>query len=58
MITDREILQIERAANIRVMGTDTLAGMKRIDADIELRMQQVSSGLITITEATTLIKRG
>ena len=54
----KDIIRIERSANIRVMATDTLAGMKVIDADIENRIAQVDAGLISTKEAVQLIKQG
>ena len=58
MITHKEVKQIEDAANIRVMGTDTIQGMQAIDADIWNRTEQVRCGLISTAEAINLIKEG
>lgn len=52
------VTAIEKSANIRVMGTDTLAGLKVIDKDITKRIGQVRAGLLSIKEAVNLIKLG
>lgn len=46
------------AANIRMMGTDTDAGLSRIASDIKKRAAQVEAGLISLNEAKQLIKQG
>jgi len=51
-------MTLENAANIRVMGTDTLEGMKTIDKDIEERITQVVNKELTLDQAVKLIKEG
>ena len=54
----RLVRALEDAANIRVMATDTMEGMKRIDDDIEHNYKMVMAGLLTTKEAVQAIKRG
>ena len=57
MITQREILnQLDNAASMRKMETDTIEGLNRIQADITHRYKQIIVGLITLEEGIALIK--
>ncbi len=58
MDTTKLIIDLENAVNMRVMGTDTLSGMKRINADIERRYRQVIDGELTQAQAIKLVREG
>ncbi len=58
MDTTKLIIDLENAVNMRVMGTDTLSGMKRINADIERRYKQVINGELTQAQAIKLVREG
>ena len=56
MTFNEMIMEVERRADIHKMGTDTLSGLKRIDARRDKLIDQVRHGLITEDEAVMYMK--